>query len=354
MKRRVVPNWMDGLLCMALHSALFCSCAAAAPVLHLPVKCDPGISCHIQNFVDHDPGPRYRDYRCGRLSYDGHRGTDIRVSDLSAMKAGVPVLAAAAGRVMRVLDGRPDRIVEDLRADAPLPQDGGNAVLLEHEDGWTTLYAHLRKGSIAVRPGEKVIVGQQLGLLGFSGRTEFPHMHFEVRHNENIVDPFAPAKGSECADDSQALWDEITARRLAYRAPVRIGSGFAPAAPSKLSILADACHPEGPLPKDPKVLVYWAQVLGLAAKDEYVIRFRAPSGEVLAERVATVDSSKATWLSYIGIRRPSSGWATGKYLGEFVVNSGGNSVLHVTDETCISSDGMQQACVIELSSCAWR
>ena len=72
----------------------------------LPIACDPGETCHIQQYVDADPGPGAQDYRCGTLSYEGHKGTDFALTDLSAMVAGVDVLAAAPGVVAAQGDAR--------------------------------------------------------------------------------------------------------------------------------------------------------------------------------------------------------------------------------------------------------
>ena len=44
----------------------------AAPSLSLPLACDIGTACIVQNYVDRDAGPGARDYRCGFLAYDGH------------------------------------------------------------------------------------------------------------------------------------------------------------------------------------------------------------------------------------------------------------------------------------------
>jgi hypothetical protein len=132
--------------------------------------------CFVQNYVDHDPGQTFHDYRCGPLAYDAHRGTDFRVKDLLTLERGCLCWRRRQGRVARVRDGFPDRSVDDLVA-REIAEDGGNLVILEHEDGWTTLYAHLRAGSIAVLPGQRLEKGQHLGLMGLSGRTRFPHVH---------------------------------------------------------------------------------------------------------------------------------------------------------------------------------
>ena len=59
------------------------------PRFSLPIDCEIGVSCFIQNYVDRDPTPGRADYRCGHLSYDKHKGTDIRIRDLVAMRGGV-------------------------------------------------------------------------------------------------------------------------------------------------------------------------------------------------------------------------------------------------------------------------
>ena len=72
--------------------------AAEAPRFALPLDCKIGKTCYIQKYADRDRGPRYADYRCGPLSADGHKGTDIRLLDFAAMTKGVAVLAADARR----------------------------------------------------------------------------------------------------------------------------------------------------------------------------------------------------------------------------------------------------------------
>jgi hypothetical protein len=101
---------------------------AAPPLLGLPIQCNPGIDCHIQNFFDHDVGAGWRDHACGGLSYDNHTGTDFRVADLAAMEAGVDVVAAAAGIVKGVRDGEPDISVRQRGRAELRGKDAGNGV----------------------------------------------------------------------------------------------------------------------------------------------------------------------------------------------------------------------------------
>lgn len=63
----------------------------------------------------------------------------------------------------------------------------GKMVLLEGENGWATIYAHLDK--ITVREGQKLRQGDLLGLMGRTGRVTGVHLHFEIRQNKDAYDP---------------------------------------------------------------------------------------------------------------------------------------------------------------------
>ncbi len=140
--------------------------AVSAPILELPVAGQIGALCVVQNYVDQDPGPGGRDHTCGSLTYDGHKGTDIRVPGRPEMAAGVAVLAAAPGVVRARRDGEADRAASQAGPEA------GNAVVLDHGGGWESQYSHLRQGSVAVATGQRVAAGSRLGLFGWSGRAE--------------------------------------------------------------------------------------------------------------------------------------------------------------------------------------
>jgi len=91
------------------------------------------------------------------------------------------VLAAADGRVVSVQDGLEDQVPGQLPGTSlPLDQVDGNAVVIDIGDGLFTLHAHLQKGSIRVAPGDTVRRGDTIALVGNSGNSSSPHLHFHV------------------------------------------------------------------------------------------------------------------------------------------------------------------------------
>src|SRR5262245_47906983 len=91
---------------------------------------------------------------------------------------GATVTAAASGRVVRAVDGRPD-IAPGSPPILSTPDDfSGNYVVIDMGNGQFAQYAHLKERSVAVGVGQRVRVGDALGLLGNSGNSTAPHLHF--------------------------------------------------------------------------------------------------------------------------------------------------------------------------------
>jgi murein DD-endopeptidase MepM/ murein hydrolase activator NlpD len=138
----------------------------------------------IVNYVDVDPrGGVLADYQGGPYTYDGHSGHDLTLANFGSMDAGVPDYAAADGTVVAVQDGNYDRN----RAMATYPP--ANYVEIDHGNGWHTIYYHLRTDTILVHVGDTVVQGQVIGLAGSSGNSTAAHLHFEVQHNGDVVEP---------------------------------------------------------------------------------------------------------------------------------------------------------------------
>ena len=68
----------------------------------------------------------------------------------------------------------------------------GNLIIIQHSDGWMTVYAHLN--SMSVRRGTKVSVGQQIGKIGKTGKVDKPQLHFEIRRGTKAYNPISYLK----------------------------------------------------------------------------------------------------------------------------------------------------------------
>jgi len=304
----------------------------AAPKLALPIACEPGRTCFVQNYVDRDAGPGALDYRCGHRTYDKHDGTDIRLLDMAAQKAGVDVLAAAAGKVVAVRDGVPDISIRAPGAPSVAGHECGNRVGLSIGGGWILDYCHLAKGSPKVKVGDTVTVGQPLGRVGLSGETEFPHLHFSVRHANAVVDPFAagPVAPGACAAQP-TLWTEAAARALAYRRGVVLNSGFSSGATQADAIDARAVPAAAP----GGGLVAYARLIGLEAGDVVDLKITGPDGRpVAAASNAPLDHDKAWWLVQAGrTKAPAGGWPHGAYTAQLSVRRAGAVALQADWKT---------------------
>ena len=302
--------------------------AADAIVLDLPVDCTVGLTCAIQQYVDHDPSPGARDYQCGTLSYDGHNGTDFRLPSLAAQRAGVNVLAAADGVVARVRDGMADAAIAAGGIAALGKALCGNGVSISHRDGWETQYCHLAKDSVRVRPGQRVGAGHVLGQVGLSGATEFPHLHFTVRRHGEIVDPFAFGAAADSCGGGAALWRASLQPALSYQARAVLNTGFAAAAVSMAEIEAGTVSALAEAGADAAAIVAFVRSIGLKAGDVQQLSIRAPDGGVLIEHVANrLERHQAQSLLFAGKERPPGGWPAGLYVASYRVLLDGQLVL---------------------------
>jgi murein DD-endopeptidase MepM/ murein hydrolase activator NlpD len=71
----------------------------------------------------------------------------------------------------------------------------GNTVVIKHNNGQSTVYAHLSK--VLVKRGQSVVQGQSIGKVGATGWATGPHLHFEFRVNGKHQDPLLMARKSE-------------------------------------------------------------------------------------------------------------------------------------------------------------
>jgi len=93
---------------------------------------------------------------------------------------GKPVVAVADAVVASVTDGLPEQTPGKFPIDIPLDEADGNSVILDLGEQHYAMYAHMQPGTIQVRVGQRVAAGQLLGLVGNSGNSVAPHLHFQV------------------------------------------------------------------------------------------------------------------------------------------------------------------------------
>jgi hypothetical protein len=95
---------------------------------------------------------------------------------------GAILRAPADGKVVRAVDANPDMAIGETDAKSPL----GNHVVIEIGPARYVLFAHLRRGSVVVSPGQAVRVGDPVGQCGNSGNTSQPHLHLQVQSREDF------------------------------------------------------------------------------------------------------------------------------------------------------------------------
>lgn len=122
-----------------------------------------------------------------RVGADGlaFRGDPSKNTNWSAY--GAEVLAVADATVADVKDGVPENDPTSEKKAVPIDLEtvGGNYVILNLGGGRFAFYAHLRPGSIRVKVGDRVRRGQVLALLGNSGNSDAPHLHFHVTEGDS-------------------------------------------------------------------------------------------------------------------------------------------------------------------------
>ncbi len=191
---------------LALAALLVSPRRAAAQPLRRPVACTNCIAGWY--YFDHDPAAATQDWNCRTSTYNGHSGSDFSLRGGNASIAtGYDVVAAADGVVIAVVDGNFDHCsgCDYARPDANCGINRANYVMIRHASV-TTMYAHLRLGSVRVRNGQTVRCGDVLGQIGSSGCSTGAHLHFDTRPNGGRgTSRYDPFRGT-CSPRASSLW----------------------------------------------------------------------------------------------------------------------------------------------------
>ncbi len=152
----------------------------------------------------------------------GERVTRVRTVRIASQHVGVDMSAPTGTPVHAV-------------ADATVAFRGrrgafGNLVILDHGHGYQTFYAHLSKFAADLAVGQTVRRGDVIALVGSTGRSTGPHLHFEVRENGQYVDPFddehqVPVWDLHPDEESVVLLRALALRAAREGAALPVGSG---------------------------------------------------------------------------------------------------------------------------------
>ncbi len=182
--------------------------STAATLLNWPLRGGNGLKekdyHFIGAYVDHNKTVgAIKDYNCESNTYDGHQGTDIAIWPFGLYKMDnnhVEVIAAAAGTIVQKADGNFDKNCGKNALTA-------NSIIIQHADGTYALYWHMKKNSVTTKKvGDAVIAGEYLGVVGSSGSSSGPHLHFEIRKTLAQTDYQDPFAGSCNLINANSLW----------------------------------------------------------------------------------------------------------------------------------------------------
>lgn len=321
---------MRAAIVAALILSLAAPVAARDILLNVPIDCDLGTECFIQQYVDHDQSPQAMDFRCSNLSYNTHQGTDFALRSLEQMRRGVNVISAAPGTVQGTRDGMEDRLYRTGDSDSISGRECGNGVRVDHGGGWSTQYCHLKRGSIAVRNGDRVRRGTILGQVGLSGRTQFPHVHMTVRKDGKVIDPFDPDGDVQCgAPSTDTLWQTPPP----YRPGGVLDVGFTDRVPP-FNDVKEGSAAADTMPANAPAIVVFGYAFGGKAGDRMQIRIDGPEG-TLIDNELEIDRNQAQFFRALGKKRTTANWPTGQYTGTVVLRRGQREISRRQNTTII-------------------
>lgn len=186
-----------------------------------PVKMKDGAAYNevwgISNYVDQNPEypNKVLDYNCGTKTYDTNAGYNHMGVDIYTWPFGwkmmdndeAEIIAAAPGQIISIGRNQPDRSCE-------FNNDIWNGVYVQHADGSVAMYGHMKKNSpTSKNVGDTVERGEFLGIIGSSGNSTGPHLHFEVYSEielngvgqDVLVDPYA---GDCNSMNTESWWED--------------------------------------------------------------------------------------------------------------------------------------------------
>ncbi|WP_182865425.1 peptidoglycan DD-metalloendopeptidase family protein [Rhodopirellula sp. JC639] len=293
-----------------------------------PVEGTPFVDHAFLNYVDVDPTGGIEDFRGGGYAYDGHSAWDIAVRGYDEQDAGIEIYAAADGTVVDTHDGEFDRQTNLGSTFPPV-----NYVVVDHGDGWTTRYVHLRRDSVQVSVGDVVSAGDKLGYMASSGWSDITHLHFALEHYGFSVEPWY--------DPSTFLHGSVAALEYIGESQAVLSNGI-----SNVPVAAHVREGTSQInvfEQKPGQLVYtWNWFSGVEQGDEIHLDWRRPDGSVFRVNHVTAGNDWAhqwRWYSYFLPDQPD--------LGTWTIDVLVNGVKLAEQSFVVASQGVPEARVLQ-------
>lgn len=320
---------------LILSLCTFSKCLLASVKFAMPIDCEYGKDCYIQNYVDINRSASNQDYKCGFLTYDQHKGTDFRVNDIAELLKGVNVLAAADGIVEAARIDQGDFKFIENKLDEIKGKECGNGIVIKHADGYSSQYCHMLKNSITVKVGDKVTTGQKIGLVGMSGNTEFPHLHITFRKNGNLIEPFTgiiPGNSYNCNDSNQTLnpiWNDETNSKLSYIDTAILNFHSTDKVPNKF-LARSGKYKENKLDSNSSKVILWADIMGVKQNDKIKFDINDLDNKNLFTFEKTIDKKYVLYFIYAGKKLEKLNLNKGTYKAKLSVYRDSDEIISKT------------------------
>ncbi|QEG02237.1 putative peptidase [Stieleria maiorica] len=293
-----------------------------------PVEGTPYHDHAFLKYVDVDPTGGIEDFRGGGYAYDGHSAWDIAVRGYDEQDAGIEIYAAADGTVIDTHDGEFDRQTNLGSTFPPV-----NYVVVDHGDGWTTRYVHLRRDSVQVSVGDVVSAGDKLGYMASSGWSDITHLHFALEHYGFSVEPWY--------DPTTFLHDSVATLEYIGESQYVLSNGISnvPVAPhvregtSQFNVFEQ---------KSGQLVYTWNWFSGVEQGDVIHLDWRRPDGSVFRVNHVTAGNDWAhqwRWYSYFLPDQPD--------LGTWTIDVLINGVKLAEQSFVVAPQGVPEARVLQ-------
>ncbi|MCB1783598.1 MAG: M23 family metallopeptidase [Alphaproteobacteria bacterium] len=290
------------------------------PGFIFPLACTLGKDCWTVHYVDDDPADgQAQDFKCGHITYDAHKGTDFALPSTARMNEGVDVLSAAAGTVLRIRDSESDTLKtdEELETIKKNGKECGNGIIIDHGEGLQTIYCHLKKESVVVKPNQNIGAGQKIAQAGQSGMAEFPHLHFGVMQNEKIVDPYTGLESTQgCGKMKESLWQ--IGMPMPYERVAIFDGGFRTSPPDFEAIKNGEKNPET-LSINSAAFIFWTGIYNVEKGDKITLEIIDPKGNTFHKEAMIQEKTRDRQFFFIGKKIGKIQLMKGTYTGTTTV-----------------------------------